>query len=185
MRPLGLRRPHGLTLLLSCILTSGLVPEAPLSPILPPFQNLRIDTVLPPEFFEVLASSQNGSYHHVRATKKGQTAIEAALTSVVDQASWHLPPCSPPVPSQAGHEPWKAGDPRLSLVCCSHGYREGRLCLGSRGLSGGGAWGFPCPPSPYWVPLFPCPLPAPVKVSLPFWDWGRNPVGETTLGPCV
>ncbi|XP_049497036.1 nuclear pore membrane glycoprotein 210-like isoform X2 [Panthera uncia] len=47
--------------------------------------NLRIDTVLPPEFFEVLASSQNGSYHHVRATKKGQTAIEAALTSVVDQ----------------------------------------------------------------------------------------------------
>ena len=48
------------------------------------FQNIRIETVLPPEFFEVLASSQNGSYHHVRATKKGQTAIEAAFTSVVD-----------------------------------------------------------------------------------------------------
>ncbi|XP_027957444.1 nuclear pore membrane glycoprotein 210 [Eumetopias jubatus] len=47
--------------------------------------NIRIETVLPPEFFEVLASSQNGSYHHVRATKRGQTAIEAALTSVVDQ----------------------------------------------------------------------------------------------------
>ncbi|XP_072576304.1 nuclear pore membrane glycoprotein 210 isoform X1 [Vulpes vulpes] len=47
--------------------------------------NIRIETVLPPEFFEVLASSQNGSYHHVRATKKGQTAIEAAFTSVVDQ----------------------------------------------------------------------------------------------------
>uniref|UniRef100_A0A7N5KGU2 Nucleoporin 210 n=2 Tax=Ailuropoda melanoleuca TaxID=9646 RepID=A0A7N5KGU2_AILME len=47
--------------------------------------NIRIETVLPPEFFEVLTSSQNGSYHHVRATKRGQTAIEAALTSVVDQ----------------------------------------------------------------------------------------------------
>ncbi|KAI4554062.1 hypothetical protein MJT46_020059 [Ovis ammon polii x Ovis aries] len=47
--------------------------------------NIRIDTVLPAEFFEVLASSQNGSYHHVRVTKRGQTVIEAALTSVVDQ----------------------------------------------------------------------------------------------------
>ncbi|XP_045846615.1 nuclear pore membrane glycoprotein 210 [Meles meles] len=47
--------------------------------------NIRIETVLPAEFFEVLTSSQNGSYHHVRATKRGQTAIEAALTSVVDQ----------------------------------------------------------------------------------------------------
>ncbi|KAB1264617.1 Nuclear pore membrane glycoprotein 210 [Camelus dromedarius] len=58
--------------------------------------NIRIETVLPPEFFEVLTSSQNGSYHHVRAVKRGQTAIEAALTSVVDQASWHVP--SPPNP---------------------------------------------------------------------------------------
>ncbi|XP_058422644.1 nuclear pore membrane glycoprotein 210-like isoform X2 [Diceros bicornis minor] len=47
--------------------------------------NIRIETVLPPEFFEVLSSSQNGSYHHVRTIKRGQTAIEAALTSVVDQ----------------------------------------------------------------------------------------------------
>ncbi|XP_012587534.1 PREDICTED: nuclear pore membrane glycoprotein 210 [Condylura cristata] len=47
--------------------------------------NIRIETVLPPEFFEVLSSSQNGSYHLVRAIKRGQTAIEAALTSVVDQ----------------------------------------------------------------------------------------------------
>ncbi|ELR54201.1 Nuclear pore membrane glycoprotein 210, partial [Bos mutus] len=51
--------------------------------------NIRIETVLPVEFFEVLASSQNGSYHHVRATKRGQTVIEAALTSVVDQARVH------------------------------------------------------------------------------------------------
>ncbi|XP_045407447.1 nuclear pore membrane glycoprotein 210 isoform X2 [Lemur catta] len=47
--------------------------------------NIRIEAVLPPEFFEVLSSSQNGSYHHVRTVKRGQTAIDAALTSVVDQ----------------------------------------------------------------------------------------------------
>ncbi|XP_053774501.1 nuclear pore membrane glycoprotein 210 isoform X4 [Desmodus rotundus] len=47
--------------------------------------NIRIETVLPIEFFEVLSSSQNGSFHHVRAIKRGQTAIKAALTSVVDQ----------------------------------------------------------------------------------------------------
>uniref|UniRef100_F6YUV5 Nucleoporin 210 n=1 Tax=Equus caballus TaxID=9796 RepID=F6YUV5_HORSE len=47
--------------------------------------SIRIETVLPPEFFEVLSSSQNGSYHHVRTLKRGQTAIQAALTSVVDQ----------------------------------------------------------------------------------------------------
>ncbi|XP_058144859.1 nuclear pore membrane glycoprotein 210 [Dasypus novemcinctus] len=47
--------------------------------------NTRIETVLPAEFFEVLWSSQNGSYHHVRAIVSGQTVIDAALTSVVDQ----------------------------------------------------------------------------------------------------
>uniref|UniRef100_A0A8C6RJI4 Nucleoporin 210 n=1 Tax=Nannospalax galili TaxID=1026970 RepID=A0A8C6RJI4_NANGA len=47
--------------------------------------NIRIEAVLPAEFFEVLSSSQNGSYHHVRAIQSGQTAISAALTSVVDQ----------------------------------------------------------------------------------------------------
>uniref|UniRef100_A0A8C5V2D1 Nucleoporin 210 n=1 Tax=Microcebus murinus TaxID=30608 RepID=A0A8C5V2D1_MICMU len=47
--------------------------------------NIRIKVVLPPEFFEVLSSSQNGSYHHVRTVKRGQTAIDATLTAVVDQ----------------------------------------------------------------------------------------------------
>ncbi|XP_045146070.1 nuclear pore membrane glycoprotein 210 [Echinops telfairi] len=47
--------------------------------------NIRLETVLPPEFFEVLTSSQNGSYHHIRAIKRGQTTIDATLTSVVDQ----------------------------------------------------------------------------------------------------
>ncbi|XP_029787042.1 uncharacterized protein LOC115284654 [Suricata suricatta] len=66
-------------------LLSGLLPEAPLSPIPPPFQNLRIDPRLPPEFFGVLASFQNSLSQHVWATKKGQTAMEAALTSLLDQ----------------------------------------------------------------------------------------------------
>ncbi|XP_052575710.1 nuclear pore membrane glycoprotein 210 [Peromyscus californicus insignis] len=50
-----------------------------------PSDNIRIEAVLPPEFFEVLSSSQNGSYHHVRAIQSGQTIISATLTSVVDQ----------------------------------------------------------------------------------------------------
>ncbi|KAL4669708.1 hypothetical protein H8959_008262 [Pygathrix nigripes] len=54
-------------------------------------ENIRIETVLPAEFFEVLSSSQNGSYHRVRALKRGQTAIDTALTSVVDQARWRGP----------------------------------------------------------------------------------------------
>ncbi|TRZ10306.1 hypothetical protein HGM15179_016803 [Zosterops borbonicus] len=47
--------------------------------------NIRITTELSKEHFEVLQSSLNGSYHHVMAVKAGQTTIDAALTSVVDQ----------------------------------------------------------------------------------------------------
>uniref|UniRef100_A0A8C3UCH4 Nucleoporin 210 n=1 Tax=Catharus ustulatus TaxID=91951 RepID=A0A8C3UCH4_CATUS len=47
--------------------------------------NIRITTQLSKEYFEVLQSSLNGSYHHVMAVKAGQTMIDAALTSVVDQ----------------------------------------------------------------------------------------------------
>ncbi|XP_048212293.1 nuclear pore membrane glycoprotein 210 [Perognathus longimembris pacificus] len=47
--------------------------------------NIRIEAVIPTEFFEVLSSSQNGSYHHVRAIQKGQTTLHATLTAVVDQ----------------------------------------------------------------------------------------------------
>uniref|UniRef100_A0A8D0H3J3 Nucleoporin 210 n=1 Tax=Sphenodon punctatus TaxID=8508 RepID=A0A8D0H3J3_SPHPU len=46
--------------------------------------NIRIDTELSEEYFEILKSSLNGSYHHVKAIKKGQTFINAALTSIVD-----------------------------------------------------------------------------------------------------
>ncbi|XP_053154975.1 nuclear pore membrane glycoprotein 210 [Hemicordylus capensis] len=47
--------------------------------------NLRIDMYWSNEYFRVLKSSLNGSYHHVQAIKDGQTIITAALTSVVDQ----------------------------------------------------------------------------------------------------
>ncbi|NWX41258.1 PO210 protein, partial [Steatornis caripensis] len=47
--------------------------------------NIRINTKLSKEYFEVLQSSLNGSYHYVKAIKKGQTIIDAALTSIVDQ----------------------------------------------------------------------------------------------------
>ncbi|XP_068018721.1 nuclear pore membrane glycoprotein 210 [Melanerpes formicivorus] len=61
--------------------------------------NIRIRTKLSREYFEVLKSSLNGSYHYVKAIKKGQTVIDAALTSVVDQdGSDHTLPV--PVESQ-------------------------------------------------------------------------------------
>uniref|UniRef100_A0A8C6NDG7 Uncharacterized protein n=1 Tax=Melopsittacus undulatus TaxID=13146 RepID=A0A8C6NDG7_MELUD len=47
--------------------------------------SIRINAELPKEYFEVLKSSLNGSYHYVKAIKKGQTVLSAALTSVVDQ----------------------------------------------------------------------------------------------------
>ncbi|XP_043934036.1 nuclear pore membrane glycoprotein 210 isoform X1 [Protopterus annectens] len=47
--------------------------------------NIRIDAALPREYFKVLNFSLNGTYHHVKALKKGQTVIDAELTSVVDQ----------------------------------------------------------------------------------------------------
>ncbi|XP_015284400.1 PREDICTED: nuclear pore membrane glycoprotein 210 [Gekko japonicus] len=47
--------------------------------------NVRIDTYFAKEYFTVLQSSLNGSYHHVKAIREGQTIITASLTSIVDQ----------------------------------------------------------------------------------------------------
>ncbi|MBN3325349.1 PO210 protein, partial [Atractosteus spatula] len=47
--------------------------------------NIRIEAVFPKAYFKILESSFNGSYHRVKALQKGQTVIDAALTSVVDQ----------------------------------------------------------------------------------------------------
>ncbi|XP_013866027.1 nuclear pore membrane glycoprotein 210 [Austrofundulus limnaeus] len=47
--------------------------------------NIRIDTVFPVEYFEILQSSPNGSYHHVRALRDGLTLIDATLKAVQDE----------------------------------------------------------------------------------------------------
>ncbi|XP_072928260.1 nuclear pore membrane glycoprotein 210 [Hemitrygon akajei] len=46
---------------------------------------IRINAEIPPEYFDVLESSLNGSYHRVRALKKGQTIIDASLSKVISQ----------------------------------------------------------------------------------------------------
>ncbi|XP_067383479.1 nuclear pore membrane glycoprotein 210 isoform X2 [Channa argus] len=48
--------------------------------------NVRISAVFPVEYFEVLESSLNGSYHHVKALKDGLTLIDATLRAVVDES---------------------------------------------------------------------------------------------------
>lgn len=52
-----------------------------------PLQNVRIDTGFPSEYFELQKSSQNGSYHRVKALKDGLTLIDASLSAVVDDVS--------------------------------------------------------------------------------------------------
>uniref|UniRef100_A0A4W6EQI1 Nucleoporin 210 n=1 Tax=Lates calcarifer TaxID=8187 RepID=A0A4W6EQI1_LATCA len=48
--------------------------------------NIRIDTGFPAEYFELLESSVNGSYHRVKALKEGLTLIDATLRAVVDES---------------------------------------------------------------------------------------------------
>lgn len=57
-------------------------------------QNVRIDVVFPREYFEVGVSSLNGSYHQVKAVRRGQTLIEGFLKSVVDQVCLCVCVCS-------------------------------------------------------------------------------------------
>ncbi|XP_040264899.1 nuclear pore membrane glycoprotein 210-like [Bufo bufo] len=52
-----------------------------------PSQNLRISVQFPPQFFSVILSSENGSYHVVRALHTGTTSINASLTGVDPQDS--------------------------------------------------------------------------------------------------
>lgn len=147
-----------------------------LSPSCVAFQNIRIETVLPAEFFEVLASSQNGSYHHVRVTKRGQTVIEAALTSVVDQASWPLPgpplgPLQAEMSTQGGPELEESGPQELSAVTGAVGVPPPP---GSQWCQAWGLWllPVPCPLSLSWARApFLCHLLAPEKASPHPWDW--------------
>ena len=46
------------------------------------YQNIRIDTSFDPSYFQVLWSSANGSFHHVRTLQKGKTMLTAMYTSI-------------------------------------------------------------------------------------------------------
>ena len=50
-------------------------------------QNIRIKADFAGEYFEVLHSTVNGTYHHIRALQSGLTEIEAALVSIVKPVS--------------------------------------------------------------------------------------------------
>ncbi len=56
-------------------------------------QNIRIETTFTTEYFEVLDSSVNGSYHHLKALKRGQSIIDGTLKAVVDQVGFCLCLC--------------------------------------------------------------------------------------------
>lgn len=45
-------------------------------------QNIHIDTSFDPSYFQVLWSSTNGSFHHVRTLQKGKTLLTATYTSI-------------------------------------------------------------------------------------------------------
>jgi len=46
-------------------------------------QNVLIDSVFPSEYFEVLFSTKNGTYHIVRTLQKGSTDIDGELNTVI------------------------------------------------------------------------------------------------------
>lgn len=162
------------------LLLSGLVPEVPLSPTLLPFQNIHIDTMLPPEFFEVLALPRMACTFTCRQQRR------ARRSSRQPSRPWWtrqvgIP--TPPRPPRLDMSPGESGPPAQPMRC-SHGSCGVASHLGSRGLSAGGALGFPCPPSPHWGSLFLCPPPAPLKVSLRSWD-GTEPCWGKHAGPCA
>ncbi|GFN96241.1 nuclear pore membrane glycoprotein 210-like [Plakobranchus ocellatus] len=51
-----------------------------------PSDNVRVVAEFPEAYFKVLHSSVNGTYHRVRTLLKGETIIDGALVSVVDEA---------------------------------------------------------------------------------------------------
>ncbi|XP_077404064.1 nuclear pore membrane glycoprotein 210 isoform X2 [Vanacampus margaritifer] len=46
--------------------------------------NIRIDTVFPLDYFNILHSSLNGSYHRIKTVKGGRSVIDATLLAVED-----------------------------------------------------------------------------------------------------
>lgn len=124
-----------------------------LSPSCLTFQNIHIETTLPAEFFEVLASSQNGSYTITSGRQRGARRPSRPPSPPwwTRQVGASLGPPSPPGPSQtemsnqAGHEPGGVGTP--SVHCC-RGHHGGPSCSGLTVVSGGGGFGLCLSPVP-------------------------------------
>ncbi|KAL8601946.1 hypothetical protein ACOMHN_008438 [Nucella lapillus] len=56
-----------------------------------PSDNVRVRATFPTDYFEVLFSSENGTYHRVRTLLRGQTVIDGELHAVVeDDGFYHL-----------------------------------------------------------------------------------------------
>lgn len=51
------------------------------------FQNIQVEAVFPTEFFKLLYSSANGTYHRVVALAQGDTIVNGQLTAVIDSVS--------------------------------------------------------------------------------------------------
>nr|XP_054758778.1 nuclear pore membrane glycoprotein 210-like isoform X1 [Lytechinus pictus] len=57
--------------------------------------NIRIDTIFPEAYFQVIRSSENGSYHFVKTLQSGITEIDAALVAMIkpdgERAEFEVP----------------------------------------------------------------------------------------------
>lgn len=50
-------------------------------------QNVRVRAAFPLDYFELLFSSENGTYHRVRTLIKGETVIDGELNAVIGDVS--------------------------------------------------------------------------------------------------
>lgn len=50
-------------------------------------QNVRVRAAFPLDYFELLFSSENGTYHRVRTLLKGDTIIDGELDAVIGDVS--------------------------------------------------------------------------------------------------
>ncbi|KAI8519172.1 hypothetical protein Bbelb_024290 [Branchiostoma belcheri] len=77
-----------------------------------PSENLLIEGHFPADFFEVLHSSQNGSYHVVRTVQKGFPDIKGSMRGIIKSVKWR--PRPPPDPVE-GSQSVEIYDPILVL----------------------------------------------------------------------
>ena len=53
-------------------------------------KNVRVEAAFDTEYFQVYSSSINGTYHEVKALKRGTTVIEGQLKGCFLDVSYHL-----------------------------------------------------------------------------------------------